>query len=275
MGLFGGRKNKDRLERTQRLITDKCTFGYLEAYRTLRTNLTYLLDKNGYGHVIMVTSSVPGEGKSNISINIAISLAHEKKKVLLIDFDLRTGTLGRYLNIPKRHAGVTDVLSGDEPDWHSAVIYLDKYKISAMPAGMIVENATELLGSPRMTKMISQAEKEFDYIIMDTAPVNAVADTSVIGRYADGCIMVVSHNQVNRESALAAKQQLEQTGVRILGTVLNMYDAKNAGAEGTKYYSYYNSDYGYGGYGYGYGYGERQRQEAEQERAEEPEDAAK
>lgn len=265
MGLFGGRKTKDTMERTQRLITDECTFGYLEAYRTFRTNLTYLLEKNGYGHVLMISSSIPGEGKSNVSINIAISLAHEKKKVLLMDFDLRTGMIGQYLNISKRHAGVTEVLNGEEPDWHNAVVYLNKYKISCIPSGMLADNATELLGSPRMTRLISQVEREFDYVILDTAPVNAVADTSMIARYVDGCILVVSHNRVNRESVLAAKQQLEQSGARILGTVLNMYDAKNAGTEGTKSYSYYNSDYGYGGYGYGYGYGERQRREAQEE----------
>lgn len=258
MAFFKRRENKEGVERAQRLITDRCTFGYLEAYRTLRTNLTYKLERNHYGHVIMVTSSVPGEGKSNISINLAISLARENKKVLLMDFDLRTGMIGQYLNISKRHAGITEVLSGDEPDWRNAAAYLDDYKISCIPAGMIVDDATELLGSPRMTRMISQAEKEYDYIIMDTAPVNAVADTSVIARYVDGCILVVSHNQVTRESAIAAKRQLEKSGTRILGVVLNMYDAKNAGSESAKYYSYYNADYGYGGYGYGYGYGEKQ-----------------
>ncbi|MBR3367624.1 MAG: CpsD/CapB family tyrosine-protein kinase [Lachnospiraceae bacterium] len=253
-----GDKKEERHERIARLLTDECSFGYTEAFRTLRTNLKYVLDSTENGHIVMVTSSVPAEGKSNVSINLSIALARDNHKVILLDCDLRKATLIRYLKVSRRHAGIVEVLRGEET-LEKAVVGLKKEGISFLPAGMIVDNPTELLGSGEMHKLIKRLEKEYDYVILDTPPVNAVADASVLSRYADGCVMVVSHNQVTRDNVQAAKQQLDKTNTRILGVVLNMYDARNAGTDNTKYYSYYNSDYN-NKYGYGsYGYGEREK----------------
>ena len=239
---MAGKKHTDR---KLTVLSSKSSFGYVEAYKALRTNMTYLLEETGSGHVIMITSSIPGEGKSNVSVNLAITLAQDNKKVILIDCDMRKGTLHRYLNVPPTAAGLSSVLTGE------VALNETVYKLSLgfhfMPVGALPTNPSELIGSRNMSKLLSQLSKQFDYVICDTAPVNAVADTSVLCRYVDGVILVVSHNEVTRNTVLAAKEQLEASNANILGVVLNKYNAKASGSEVSNYYSYYNySNYGYG-----------------------------
>lgn len=237
--------NRKQTERRLNVLSAKSSFGYVEAFKALRTNMTYLLEDNGRGHVLMITSSIPGEGKSNISVNLAITLAQDNKKVILIDCDLRKGTLHRYLNVPPTAAGLSSILAGEAG--LNETVYKLSYGFNFMPVGALPDNPSELIGSRNMSKMLSELSKQYDYVICDTAPVNAVADTSVLCRYVDGVILVVSHNEVTRNTVLAAKEQLEASNANILGVVLNKYDAKTAGTEASSYYSYYNySNYGYG-----------------------------
>lgn len=233
--------------RTLRLISQSKSFAYVEAYKALRTNLDYMAQANGSNaKVIMVTSSTPAEGKSNVSINLAISLGQSGKKVILLDCDLRKGTIHRYLRISSL-PGITSCLSG-EVSLAEAIHHFKDIGIDVMTTGMIPGNPSELLGSDRMGKMLHALAGEYDYVICDTPPVNAVSDAAALSRYVDGAVLVVSHNQVSRETALAAKAQLDNNNVPIFGTVLNMYDAKKVNAD-SKTYSYYN--YGsYGDYGY-------------------------
>ncbi len=237
--------NRKHTERKLKVLSSKSSFGYIEAFKALRTNMTYLLEETGRGHVIMITSSIPGEGKSNISVNLAITLAQDNKKVILIDCDLRKGTLHRYLNVPPTAAGLSSVLTGETG--LTETVYKLSYGFNFMPVGALPANPSELIGSRKMSKMLSELSKQYDYVICDTAPVNAVADTSVLCRYVDGVILVVSHNEVTRNTVLAAKEQLEASNANILGVVLNKYDSKITGADSSNYYSYYNySNYGYG-----------------------------
>jgi Mrp family chromosome partitioning ATPase len=123
MALFGNKKkNADghKKSRELRIISESTSFGFREAYRALRTNLNYVIESGKIGHVIMVTSSVPAEAKSNIAANICVSVALEKKKVLLVDCDLRKGTLHRYLGISRRQSGLVEYLSGVEKTGISA-----------------------------------------------------------------------------------------------------------------------------------------------------------
>ena len=232
-------------ERKLTVLSTNSSFGYIEAFKALRTNMTYLLGDTGRGHVIMVTSSIPGEGKSNISVNLAITLAQDNKKVILIDCDLRKGTLHRYLNVPPTAAGLSSVLTGEAG--LNETVYKLSYGFNFMPVGALPTNPSELIGSRYMSKLLSELSEQYDYVICDTAPVNAVADTSVLCRYVDGVVLVVSHNEVTRNTVLAAKNQLEASNANILGVVLNKYDAKASGTDSSNYYSYYNySNYGYG-----------------------------
>lgn len=237
--------NKKHTERKLTVLSEKSSFGYVEAFKALRTNMTYLLGDTGRGHVIMITSSIPGEGKSNISVNLAITLAQDNKKVILIDCDLRKGTLHRYLNVPPTAAGLSSVLAGESEI--ADTVYKLSYGFYFMPVGALPANPSELIGSRNMSKLLSELSKKYDYVICDTAPVNAVSDTSILCRYVDGVVFVVSHNDVTRNTVLAAKEQLEASNANILGVVLNKYDAKATGTDTVNYYSYYNySNYGYG-----------------------------
>ena len=256
MALFNNKQKTSssghRSNRELRIISESTSFGFKEAYRALRTNLNYVIESSHCGHVIMVTSSVPAEAKSNVAVNLCISMAQENKKVLLVDCDLRKGTLHRYLGISRRQNGIVEYLDGTTGNWHNCIVHLPEYGIDFMPSGMITANTTELLGSTATGRLLNELASVYDMVICDTPPVNAVADTSVLSKYMDGTILVVSHNNVTRDNAKAAKAQLEATNTNILGVVLSMFDATKTGTDNTRQYSYYNYNYNYGsGYGYG------------------------
>ena len=237
--------NKKHTDRKLTVLSEKSSFGYVEAFKALRANIQYLLPDTGRGHVLMITSSIPGEGKSNVSVNLAITLAQDNKKVILIDCDMRKGTLHRYLNVPPTAAGLSSVLTGESG--LNETVYKMSYGFHFMPVGALPTNPSELIGSRNMSRLLSELSKQFDYVICDTAPVNAVADTSILCRYVDGVVFVVAHNDVTRSTVLAAKEQLEASNANILGVILNKYDAKATGTDTSGYYSYYNySNYGYG-----------------------------
>lgn len=244
--------NNHHTNRELRIISDSTSFGFKEAYRALRTNLNYVMESTHCGHVIMITSSVPAEAKSNVAVNLCVSMAQENKKVLLIDCDLRKGTLHRYLGISRRQHGIVEYLNNSAKNWHECVVHLPEYNFDFMSSGMLVENTTELLSSSLTGDLFNELSSAYDIVICDTPPVNAVADTSVLSKFVDGAILVVSHNNVTFDNAKAAKAQLETTNTNILGVVLSMFDATKTGTDNTRQYSYYNYNYNYGaGYGYG------------------------
>ena len=143
------KKQHSTSKRELRILSDSTSFGFKEAYRALRTNLNYVIESGHVGHVIMVTSSVPSEAKSNVSVNLCISYSQEHKKVLLVDCDLRKGTLHRYLGVSRRQDGIVEYLNNTVKDWRNCIVHLNEYGIDFMPSGMIVDNTTELLGGSK------------------------------------------------------------------------------------------------------------------------------
>lgn len=239
-----------RVKRELKIVSEKSSFGYIEAYKSLRTNVEYLLgrdSKSSIGKVLMVTSSMPGEGKTNVSINLATTLAQDNKKVILIDCDLRAGRIFRYLRVSPSIPDISDVLT-KKASIDEATIYFNTLKLSVLISSDMASNPSELLSSERMKEVLLELSKQYDYVVLDTPPVNAVSDTLVISRYVDGAILVISHNDVKREVALPAKMQLEKIGTPIIGVVLNKYNSRNS-LNHTKDYGYYN--YSYKDYGYG------------------------
>lgn len=225
------------------LMDDNSSFGYKEAFKALRTNVRYLLPDDGTGKVILLTSSAPAEGKSNVSINLAYAFAQDNKRVLLMDGDLRKGTLHQYLNVSSLAVGLSAVLTGRH-SVNEAVIHVG-LGFDFLPVGTLPTNPSELAGSQAMVDLLSYLQGVYDFIIIDTAPVTAVADTGIMARYADGVILVVAHNETTRAAAKAAKESLQQANANILGVVLNKYDSKES-SQDYGYYSYYNySNYGY------------------------------
>jgi capsular exopolysaccharide synthesis family protein len=248
-------------QRTLCLITRSKSFAYVEAYKALRTNLDYIAGSTEGAKVIMITSSMPSESKTNTAVNLSVSLAQAGKKVILLDCDLRKGMLHRYLRIPRQSAGISTLLAG-EASLGEALHHFQDLQIDVLTAGYVPANPSELLGSPAMGNLLKTLAANYDYVICDTAPINVVSDAAALGRYADGAVLVVSHNLVTRESALAAKAALENANVHILGAVLTQYDAKKSGS---KAYTYYNYNYGDG---YGYGQTHRSKSGSEAKRPE-------
>lgn len=261
-----------RIQEERRCILSKHSdFFIREAYKTLRTNVTFSLAGEGMSRVVVVTSSLQGEGKSITAINLALSFAEADKKVLLIDCDLRRPKLGRLLNLSSL-AGLSNLLL--DPSLLEKSILKHYNTIDVLLSGDIPPNPSELLGSERMKKLLDQMREKYDCIILDTPPINMVTDAVVLAPQTDGVLFVVRANQSERGAVIHAVDQLEYAQVKLLGFVLNGIDLEKTSYGYGKYrykkyrrYGYYGNKYGYSqGYGYGYGYGRQpgQEQAAEQ-----------
>ena len=201
-----------------------------ESYRTLRTNLQYSSFDKEY-KVIVVTSSEPGEGKTTTAGNLAMSLAQGEKKVILIDCDLRKPSLHKRFKV-SNIMGLSDVLIGREVIENAATRY--KKNLTVLTSGKIPPNPSEMLGSKAMTALLLELQGIFDYIILDTPPIQAVTDSQILGAKADGVILVVKAEKTKKESVQNSINLLKKVNAHIIGTVLNGVDNKR-----NKYYYYY------------------------------------
>lgn len=221
-------------------------FQFVEAYKSLRTNLEFL-SSAGNCKTILITSSVPEEGKTNVAVNLAMTIAASGKRVVLVDCDLRKATISRYLRIPLSHAGLTNVItSKDEGALATALVRVKDSGITVLTAGTIPPNPTELLSAPMTEKIFASLQKAFDYVIVDTPPVSLVTDAAVLCRMADGVLLVVRPGVTTIQSAQLSKKNLEAVNAHILGVVMNGYNGKQSGRrDGYSYaysYSYYDED---------------------------------
>ena len=217
-------------------------FQFVEAYKSLRTNLEFL-SSAGNCKTILITSSVPEEGKTNVAVNLAMTIAASGKRVVLVDCDLRKATISRYLRIPRNHAGLTNVItSKDEGALAAALVRVKDFGITVLTAGTIPPNPTELLSAPMAEKIFTSLQKAF----VDTPPVSLVTDAAVLCRMADGVLLVVRPGVTTIQSAQLSKKNLEAVNAHILGVVMNGYNGKQSGRrDGYSYaysYSYYNED---------------------------------
>lgn len=249
-----------RLERML-LLTNNSDFYMREAYKMLRTNVTFSIIGEQHCRVIMVTSSLQSEGKSTTAANLAISYAQDSKKVLLIDCDLRRPKQNRLMNVSSSF-GLSDYLVSNEP-YQKAIQPTNVIGLDLLCSGSIPPNPSELLGSARMAKFISQLRQDYDYIVLDAPPVNMVTDAVVLSDKSDGVIFVVSAGQSERGPVMHAVEQLQYAHARLLGFVLRGVELeKNRYGYGRyqkygyrKGYGYSRHGYGYSRHGYGYGYG--------------------
>ncbi|NCC08001.1 MAG: polysaccharide biosynthesis tyrosine autokinase [Clostridia bacterium] len=228
-------KSKDSGRRLQ-LAINGASFQYTEAYKSLRTNLNFLAVGNDYKKIV-ITSSIPSEGKTNVAVNLALTLAESDKRVLLIDCDLRKPVLHKYLRVGHDVSGVTSLLSR-ACSISDAVVSFSDLKIDFLPAGPIPPNPAELLGSKRMQILLEELGQQYDFIILDTPPVSVVTDAAVLGHIADGVILVVRQNFVKIESAQLAMKNLKTVNANIIGAVLNDYNTKGVSKDSGYYYSY-------------------------------------
>ena len=227
-----------------------------ETFRNIRTNLQFMLENDK--KVILVTSTVSGEGKSFISANLAISLSLLGKKVVIVGLDIRKPGLNKVFNIPRKEVGITQYLANPEKNLMDLVQLSDVSKnLYILPGGTVPPNPTELLARDGLDKAIETLKKNFDYVILDTAPVGMVTDTLLIGRVADLSVYVCRADYTRKNEYTLINELIDGNKLPNLCTVINGLDLKKR--KYGYYYGYgkYGKYYGYGKrYGYGYGYGE-------------------
>lgn len=211
-----------------------------ESFRKLRTNLQFLSVDNP-PRLIVVTSSVPNEGKSTTAINIALALAEAEHNVLLLDGDMRRPSLDKYLDVVGS-VGFSSVLSGGAP--LEEVVQDTKFpRLSVLAAGAIPPNPSELLGSLAAQKLLSDLRTKYDYVVVDSPPLLAVTDGAILATVADGTIVLVRAGETKREQLTHATGILKDVGATILGSVLTMVPTRGTSAYSYSY-SYYGHRYG-------------------------------
>ena len=228
----------------ERVILEKIAeldYGITEAMRSLRTNISFCGDDI---HSIVITSTVPDEGKSTLSMNLARAFTEDGKKVILLDADLRKSVLvGRYgLQKEKKGKtifGLSHYLSGQKP--LDQVIYETNIEgLDLVISGPVVPNPTEILVNHYFEEMLEKLKMKYDMILIDGPPIGSVIDSAVIAAKCDGAIMVIEQGKVSRHFVQNVKKQLESSGVNILGAVLNKVKRNSTGY----YKEYYKAYYG-------------------------------
>ncbi|WP_300902914.1 CpsD/CapB family tyrosine-protein kinase [uncultured Clostridium sp.] len=201
-----------------------------EAYRSLRTNIQYSSFDKEY-KTIVVTSSNPGEGKSITAGNLALTLAEGESRVLLVDCDMRKPSVHKNFKVTNTH-GLSDVLLQKQKVMDVAHNYKDNLYI--ITSGKIPPNPAEMLASKAMTLFLDEMKKHFDYIVLDTPPVHAVADPQILSTKADGTLFVVRAGVTKKDDVQGSISILKKVNANIIGTVLHAVEnSKN------KYYYYY------------------------------------
>lgn len=227
-----------------------------ETFRHIRTNLQFMLENDQ--KVILVTSTVSGEGKSFISSNLAISLSLLGKRVVIVGLDIRKPGLNKIFNIPREEQGITQYLSNPEKNLMDFVQPSDVSKnLYILPGGIVPPNPTELLARDGLDKAIETLKKNFDYVILDTAPAGMVTDTLLVGRVADLSVYVCRADYSRKAEFTLINELAADNKLPNICTIINGLDLKKK--KYGYYYGYgkYGKYYGYGKrYGYGYGYGE-------------------
>ena len=210
-------KNKRKPEQFK-LITDKTfPFAAKEAYNSLRTNLLYALSPTN-GKIVAVTSSNAGEGKSTVSINLALTMATAKVKILLIDADLRRPSIHKKLKIDNS-TGLSRFIVGFET--MSDALKREVFpNLDVMTSGPVPPNPSELLGSENMRIFLQKAGDYYDYIIIDTPPVNIVTDVAVMADCISGVLLVTSYGNTTFEDVKKSNITLEKVNAKLLGMVV-------------------------------------------------------
>ncbi|WP_245634509.1 polysaccharide biosynthesis tyrosine autokinase [Janibacter limosus] len=210
-----------------------------EAFRAVRTNLMFV-DAANHPKTILLTSSIPGEGKSTTIANLALTLANSGSSVCLIEGDLRRPRLLDYLGL-EGSAGLTDVLI-DRADLDDVLQPYGSDRLEVIGAGAIPPNPSELLASEAMSLVLARLAVRFDYVLIDTPPVLPVTDAVVLSTKVDGVIVLVGTTIVHKEQLSATLEALSAVNNTLLGLVLNRVGHKSAGGYGASYYGYYKPE---------------------------------
>lgn len=235
-------------ENQDELINASSRSSSAEAIRIVRTNLEFMLNNvpDGKAKTIFITSTLPKEGKTFVAINLASTIALSGKKVLLIGLDIRNPKIDKYVNIPSK--GLTNYLAKPNEKIEDYIVKLDNFEnYYVLPSGLIPPNPVDLLMSPKMKDLFENLNNQYEYIIVDTAPVSLVTDTLLVAKYADLFVYVMRANYLDKRLLKIAESFYQEKKLPNMAVLLN----------DTIWRKTYGYGYGYAyGYGYGYGYGE-------------------
>ena len=233
------RRNKGQVQ-AGRIVMDSKGIPsiFIESLRTVRTRVEKCARDNQI-KTILVSSAIPSEGKSTIAVNLAMSLVHKERSVILMDCDMRNPSIAQTLGVRTGEKSVYDLLTGNAQIEDVMVLYKDNPKFMVIPGKGAVANTAEAINAPTARELFKKLGEMADYVIIDTPPSAVVSDASQIARYVDGAIFVVRQDQAKMDVLQEGMEMFSGTGVHMMGSVLN-----NAVAGITSY-----------GYGYGYGYG--------------------
>lgn len=220
------------------IIKDDPRSPMAEAFRTLRTNLKFTTTSDHPLQSILVTSSVPGEGKSILLSNLALTMALNGEKVIICDCDLRRPMINKIFK-GDNHQGLTNALVGDKKITELIKADSPHPNLSYISSGPIPPNPYELLSSEKMSRVIKELRDNADVIILDSPPVIGFADALILANQVDGVLLVVEVKKVHREAVKQAKNLLEKSKAKILGVVINKVDLKREGY----YYNYHYYNY--------------------------------
>jgi capsular exopolysaccharide synthesis family protein len=244
LSIFGEIAKKPK-EMKDNIVEIKSNSFIAEQFRILRTNLQYTAggsSTTGRGKAILITSSMGGEGKSFVSINLAQSISILNKKVVILELDLRKPKISTYLGI-SREQGISNYLIGQGTVAQYVKQTTLQPNLFVMPSGPIPPNPAELLENGKIGEMIEELRKQFDYVVLDTPPVGLVTDAVILGAYVDAAFYIVRHEYTPKANMTLLSNLKRAEKFKSLNVIFNGVDYRNS------------NEYGYG-YGYGYSYGE-------------------
>lgn len=279
--VYHERKNKslkDSIKRKKKsvVITDPTTgFAFVETFKKLRTRVEYLMRRND-AKVLMVSSVMENEGKSTIAVNIALAMNRKRKSVIIIDADMKKPAIHKILEYQDSdYASISDLVAG-KAQLRDALLMDKTHRLGLILGKSGTDRSTELVSSPNMRRLIEQAKKNMDMVIIDTPPLSASPDAECIAELADAAILVVRQDQTPVRVPNDAIDAINSSNAKLLGCVFNNvriadlnenYSYGGSGKYGYQKKSY--GKYGYGKYGYGkygYGYGNRSGSSSDQRR---------
>ncbi|HCB49322.1 MAG TPA: hypothetical protein DEP47_07335 [Chloroflexi bacterium] len=229
IGQYGNGKFQGRM-----IVSEDPRSPVAESYRIIRSNIQFMFIDNP-GRAILVTSAVPGDGKSTTAVNLAIAMAHNEKRTVIVDADLRNSELHEIFGVSNSN-GLTEQLRQPESQKKIHLFDTKVEGLQLLTAGEPPPNPSELLGSQRMVKLVDTLNSEADVVIFDSPPAAYVTDAAILSRLVDGVVLVISAGKTRRDEARQAIFNLEQAGANILGVVLNGMAEKRGG-----YYYRYGS----------------------------------
>lgn len=236
--MFKKKKTKSKVFiPSKMLLGENASFSMQESFKTLRTNVSFSLPgkKN---RCIGIVSANRGDGKSTVSVNLAISLAQIDKKVVIVDCDMRIPTVAAKLGM-ENYPGLSDYLADEEGYSHLPVAHNDTFNIDVIPAGTIPPDPTKLIESPQMSELIEALKLVYDYIVVDFPPVIVVSDSAILSSVIDGYLIVTLHGSTEISQMDETIRQLNFANANVLGFVYNSKPAsRKSYKKNSKYYYY-------------------------------------